>query len=321
MASYTESPDEGRGRRNLTIAVTFLVLSIVVLYLPPQAQGGIAAGFRATLLRPFIITQESLAQARMRAEEAVHLQAQLDSLAAVLAGQAHLVEETQRLHELLDLREWAPEAFVPASVIRPGTAGSESMFLLDRGYTAGIRAGDPVIMRDGRIGLVGVVREVRRRTAIGIDWTHPEFRASAMSSDGRVFGIVEPHRGAFREEDRLLFNGTPFYERLEPGTPILASGLGGVYPRGIPIGWVVELAEQEGRWRKGYWLRPAVEVGSVTHVLVVVAEEIPGELLEELQGSDPVADSVMELPRGASEPGVPVPAPDSGRGSGTGERP
>jgi rod shape-determining protein MreC len=321
MASYTESPDEGRGRRNLAIAVTFLVLSVVVLYLPPRAQWGIAAGFRATLLRPFIFTQESLARARLRAEEAGRLQAQLDSLAATLAGQAHLVDESRRLHELLDLRERAPEAFVPASVIRAGTAGSESMFLLDKGYSAGIRPGNPVIMRGGRIGLVGLVREVRRGTAIGIDWTHPDFRASAMSSDGRVFGIVEPRRGAFREEDRLLLNGTPFYERLEPGTPILASGLGGVYPRGIPIGWVVELAEQEGRWRKGYWLRPAVEVGSVTHVLVVVAEEIPGELLEELQGSDPLADPGGERPGGAREPDLAAPAADSGVGGGPGGRP
>ena len=33
----------------------------------------------------------------------------------------------------------------------------------------------------------------------------------------------------------------PFHERLEPGTLITTSGLGGVFPRGIPIGEVVEL--------------------------------------------------------------------------------
>lgn len=280
MAKYTDSPEEGRGRRDSTVAVVFLLFSIVVLYLPSGIQNQVAAGFRATLLRPFIVTQEGLAQAALRAEDAGRLQAQLDSLATTLAGQAHLVEESRRLHELLDLRERAPDNFLPASVIRPGTVGSESMFLLDVGSEEGVRAGDPVIMRDGRIGLVGVIQQVRRGSAIGLDWSHPEFRASAMTADGNVFGIVEPRRGTFREEDRLLLNGTPYYERLEPGTQILTSGLGGVYPRGIPIGVVEELAEQEGRWRKAYWLRPSVETGSVTHVLVVLGDGIPEGILE-----------------------------------------
>jgi cell shape-determining protein MreC len=283
MASYTGPPEESRGRRDLSVAVVFLLLSTTILFLPSGTQSQVAAAFRATLLRPFIATQVALAEARVRAEDTGRLQAQLDSLATALAGQAHLVEESERLHALLGLRERAPPDFLPASVIRPGTVGSESMFLLDVGSEDGVAAGAPVIVRDGRIGLVGVIQEVRRGAAIGLDWSHPEFRASAMTADGSVFGIVEPRRERFREEDRLLLNGTPFYERLEPGTQILTSGLGGINPRGIPIGVVTELAEQEAGWRKAYWLRPSVETGSVTHVLVVIGDGVPEGILELFQ--------------------------------------
>ena len=137
-----------------------------------------------------------------------------------------------------------------------------------------------MIMRDGRIGLVGVVQQVRRGTAIGLDWSHPDFRVSAVTVDGLVSGIVEPRRGLFREGDRLLLNAAPYYGSLEPGTLIVTSGLGGVYPRGIPVGEVVELAEQEGRWRKAYWLRPVAGIGSVTHVLVVVGDSVPEGMME-----------------------------------------
>jgi rod shape-determining protein MreC len=280
MASYTDSPEEGRERRSLSAAVVFVLLALVTLYLPASIQSQIAAVIQATVLRPFVMTQEALGASRIRAEEAQLLQARLDSLAAVLATQAPLVEENRRLHELLGLREQAPDAFLPASVIRPGTVGSESMFLLDVGSEQGVRPGDPLLMRGGRIGLVGVVQEVRRGTSMALDWSHPDFRASAMTSDGEVFGIVEPRRGLFREEDRLLLNGTPFYETLPPGTLVVTSGLGGVYPRGIPIGEVLELAEQEGRYRKAYWLRPVAERGSVTHVLVVVDNGVADGLLE-----------------------------------------
>jgi cell shape-determining protein MreC len=304
MASYSNLPEEGRGRRDLTVAVVFLLFSIVVFYLPSGIQSQMAAGFRATILRPFIMTQESVAQARLRAVDAARLQSQLDSLASALAAQAHLAEESSRLHELLELRERAPDLLLPASVIRPGTTGSESMFLLDVGSEAGVRAGDPVIMRDGQIGLVGIIQEVRRGASIGLDWSHPEFRASAMTEDGEVFGIVEPHRGLFREEDRLMLDGTPYYERLEPGTKVLTSGLGGVYPRGIPVGWVVELAEQENRWRKGYWLRPSVETGSVTHVLVILGDGIPEGIMELFEEGGGGFDLELEVP--SSDPqGIP----------------
>jgi rod shape-determining protein MreC len=161
------------------------------------------------------------------------------------------------------------------------------MFLLDAGSDQGLRAGDPVLMRNGRIGLVGVIREVSPGGAIGVDWSHPDFKASAMTADGQVNGLVEPRPGLFRGASRLLLNAIPYFERLEPGTLITTSGLGGVYPRGIPIGEVLELHREEGRWLSEYWLRPIVDPAQVTHVLVVrggLYSEDLLRLLEDPQG-------------------------------------
>jgi len=284
MASYTDPPEEGRGRRDLTVALAFLVLAALVLYLPPGNQSQVAAALRGTVLQPFLMTQGALAQARLRAEGALRLQAQLDSLASVVASQSNLVEENRHLRGLLDLEARAPGSFLPANLIRPGTAGSRSMFLLDVGSDQGVRAGDPVLMRNGRIALVGKIREVSRGGAIGLDWSHPDFRASAMTADGEVFGMVEPRPGDFRGGERLLLNAIPYYERLDSGTLITTSGLGGVFPRGIPIGEVLELHQEEGNWRSEYWLRPMVETGSATHVLVVRADASIQRLLELFEG-------------------------------------
>jgi rod shape-determining protein MreC len=284
MGSYTESPEEGRGRRDHAVAAVFLVLAVVTLYLPSTIQDQVAAVFRASALKPFLVTQEILAEARLQAEDALRLQAQLDSLAYLVVSQATLAEENEKLRGLLQLQQRAPTAFLAANAIRPGTAGSESTFLLDVGSREGVRAGDPVLMRNGRVGLVGVVRGVRGSTSVGLDWSHPDFRASAMTADGRVFGMVEPRRGEFREAHRLLLNGIPYYEDLDSATLITTSGLGGVFPRGIPIGEIVSLAEEERSWRRAYWLRPVVETGRVTHVLVVVDDTALDVMMEFLQG-------------------------------------
>ncbi|MGD2121857.1 MAG: rod shape-determining protein MreC [Gemmatimonadota bacterium] len=284
MASYTEPPEEGRGRRDLTVAFAFLFLAAVALYLPAEVQSQVAEGLRATVLRPFILTQKVRIESKNRAEDALDLHAQLDSLGAIVASQASLLEENRRLRQHLELEERAPGTFVHANVIRPGTSGTESMFLLDVGSEQGVQPGDPVLMRTGRIGLVGVIREVSAHSAIGLDWSHPDFRASAMTADGEVPGLVEPRRGDFRGGDRLLLNAIPYYERLDPGTLIVTSGLGGIFPRGIPVGEVLELHQDFGDWRSEYWLRPVVETGKATHVLVVTGDTPSDQLTTLLEG-------------------------------------
>src|SRR5262249_57046164 len=42
-------------------------------------------------------------------------------------------------------------------------------------------------------GLVGLVASVDEHTSIVLSWAHPEFRASAIATDGSIVGIAAPH--------------------------------------------------------------------------------------------------------------------------------
>ena len=284
MPTYTNQTNGTEPSRSGLIALGFLVVSLLVLYFPDGAQQQLASLIRRSILRPFVMTQEGLARRRVHAAETEALQLQLDSLASVLSDQTTLAEENDRLRRLLDLSRRLSSMYVAASVIRPGTPGSESMFLLDAGGRRGVMANTPVIM--GR-GLLGVVRESRENNAVGMDWTHPEFRASAMTLDGAVYGLVQATRGLFREADRLLLDGIPFHQELAPGTVLVTSALGGVYPRGIPIGTVIEEAESRAGWRRSYWLRPFVSPGEATHVLVLVPDEASKDLTDVWSQGEP----------------------------------
>lgn len=262
--------DEDRGPRRQTLATLFfLVLAVTARILPPDSQQQVASVFRASLLRPFVLVQQGLADSQVHAESTEDLQTRLDSIESMLMNRRTLVEENTRLREMLDLGPRLEVEYVAASVIRAGTAMSESMFLLDVGESRGL--GENATVLTGR-GLVGVVRTTRAESAIGMDWTHPEFRASAMTLDGSVYGLVQAARAGFREFDRLRIDGVPFHQELIDGQVVVTSGLGGVYPRGIPIGVVEGEAETETGtgWRRSYWLRPFVEPGIATHVLVLI---------------------------------------------------
>ena len=176
------------------------------------------------------------------------------------------MDENRTLRAMLGLALRGGPSFVPASVLRLGTSGSEGMFIVDVGASDGISQGAAVL---GPFGLVGQIREVRAHNSVGMDWSHPEFHVSAMLVDGTTYGIIETQRGQFREFDRLILNGTAYNTEVRLGTTVITSGLGGVLPRGIPIGRIDALLDAEGSWLKSYWVEPMVESGSITHVLVV----------------------------------------------------
>lgn len=304
MSSFDDEVAGARRRREIWVSLSCILLAATLMVLPLPAQQWISTALRASVLSPFIWTQESIRQTRVRAAEISELQARLDSTIAVLASQEPLREENQRLRDLLELRERAGPAFVSASTLRPGTRGSESMFLLDVGSDDGVELDDPVVVADG---LVGIIREVGPRTSLAMDWTHPDFRVSVMTLDGEHYGIVEPRAGAFREEDRLLLNGIPFHTPLTAGMEVVTSGRGTVYPRGVRIGTVLSLAEAEAGWRRAYWILPAVRPASVTHALVITGDEgLPvSDLLHLWQPPDPEGEGEEpgEEPPGGDDPG------------------
>src|SRR5205814_1564077 len=83
---------------------------------------------------------------------------------------------------------------------------------------------------------------LHQQTSLVVTWAHPEFRASAMAADGSVYGIVAPHGTEGPRVWLLELEGVAYRQLVPNGTLILTSGLGGILPRGIPVGVVVGVA-------------------------------------------------------------------------------
>lgn len=211
--------------------------------------------------------QQATADREGRFADPARLRAERDSLAVYLVGQSNLASENRRLRALLGLRERVPYSFVPAEIKRLGGLDQRGAFSLTSGARQGVQPGAAIIAAGG---LVGQVRDADPSTATGIDWTHTDFRASAMTTDGETYGIVEP-RTTRAGEPVLALTGTAAHTEVQPGTLIVTSGQGGVYPRGIPIGKIMqtEKDEQATDWRRSYLLRPLVSPAAMDYVLVL----------------------------------------------------
>ena len=101
---------------------------------------------------------------------------------------------------------------------------------------------------------------------------HWETRSRGNSNHPNGFGTDGPRAWL------LQLQGVAYRQLVPEGTAILTSGLGGVLPRGIPIGTVVGAAGEAEGWERTYLVRPAVHPAAVTHVMILTGPPLKGDL-------------------------------------------
>jgi rod shape-determining protein MreC len=264
----TSASERSYSRRDTVLFVVCVGLSVVGLFSPRSWGMGVADALRETILLPLVWLQERAEEGRTSRERFRAVTIQRDSAAYLAQGLPSLVAENERLRELLALSRRIRTPYVAAEVLHQPQATDGRTLLVSSGRREGISEFDPVVAPEG---LIGVVLSVAERTSIVMTWAHPEFRVSAFTVTGNASGVVAPSASGTGGEGGLEFRGVPYRDSVPRGTLVLSSGLGGVYPKGIPVGIVTGVVREQAGWERVYRLRAAANPGSAAHVLVLVA--------------------------------------------------
>ncbi|MEO7102699.1 MAG: rod shape-determining protein MreC [Gemmatimonadaceae bacterium] len=249
-----------------TVLIVCAVLSIIALVLPTQVRQPIASGLRRSILAPFLSLQKRAEGSRRALEGHDAIIEQRDSVSVRAMSVPALAAENTRLRDLLGLGSRLKWGFVPAEALHGRGSQDEFGVTLSAGSRAGVVKLSPVVAPEG---LVGVVDNVDPSISHAMVWTHPDFRVSAMSEDASAFGIVQAHLESGPGRYLLEMRGVPFRTSIRRGTLIVSSGLGGVYPRGIPIGRVLGETKTAESWARTYLIRPAVFPADVYAVMIL----------------------------------------------------
>ena len=245
--------------------------ALACLILPTNTRGNAAAAIRGSVVAPLAALQrraELSRRAFLAHDEAVRVADSVTLRSQRLDG---VTQENERLRRLLGLGAAIKWGFVPAEALQGRGLGDEFTVTLTAGRRAGVEPLSPVVAPEG---LVGMVERVDDGLALAIVWPHPDFRVSAVSADGSTFGIITAHLGPSASRYLLELRSVPLRANLTPGTLVVSSGLGGVYPRGIPIGVVVsELKSAEG-WARSYLVRPAVRLPDIASVFILRPDRV-----------------------------------------------
>jgi rod shape-determining protein MreC len=255
------------GSRTDVVVLGFvIVLSLVARGLPDNLSEPVGSLLRRTLVAPLVSLQT--AAERWRAAWVSHESelAARDSVALRAMEVGALEAENTRLRRLLGLTQQLRWGFVPAEALHNRGQADEYVLTLTAGGNAGVRRFSPVVAPEG---LVGMVQTVDPAMSLAIMWAHPDFRASAMTEDESAFGIVAAHLNDGPERYLMELRGVPFRSVLKAGTMVVSSGLGGVYPRGIPIGTILDEVQTPQGWARTYLVRPAVLPPNVSAVMIL----------------------------------------------------
>ncbi len=261
-------PDRSTYRRDTLSFVLCIVLSVVALFVPQSWGDAVSTGIRRTALQPFLWMQRAGEEGRTSRSRFRAVESERDSAALMARSVPGLAAENRELRRLLGLSDRLGPAHIAAEVLHQPLPTDGRTLLLGVGRNGGVKPFSPVLAPQG---LVGVVRQVGPNYSVAMTWADPDFRVSALTLDGSISGIVAAAPASTPAESMLELQGVPYRDSLAAGTLVVSSGLGGVYPHGIPIGTVIGVLREERGWERTYLLRPAANPSAVSHVIILVS--------------------------------------------------
>ena len=200
--------------------------------------------------------------------------------------------ENERLREFFAFANTRPGlelrgAQIVARKLGEDSSNFQNFILIDLGSDQGVQEGMPVTTNSG---LVGRITDVTATTSKVLLITDANSGVNAVLATSRDTGVISGNPGG-----TLIMDYIPQGAEFSVGENILTSGvtiadqtgeiIGGRFPKGIPIGQVIEIQQRDEDVSQQAVVRPAVEFDQLDLVLVITnfdpQEEVPDELLNE----------------------------------------
>jgi len=200
-------------------------------------------------------------------EENKNLNKKINELKAELVLYQEGYLEAQRLGKLLALKSDYKNRAVSALVIGREQAALSKTILINKGSAHGLKIGMPVIATPGLIGRLIDVSWHVSKVLLLIDENN---NIGAILQRTRTQGIVSGagSRGCIL---KYIYKN----QDVKEGDPVISSGMGGIFPKGLLIGKVSRVQKQDAGLFLKIDVAPIADFAKLEEVLVLASEE-PG---------------------------------------------
>jgi rod shape-determining protein MreC len=240
-------------------ATSHLKLALGSLFLPLFGLANAGQQLPADLVDSALPRRELLRQIALLRQQVQQLQMQQ------LQAQA-TAQEDDRFRDLYGWQRQQPWKLRLARVITRDPANWWRTIEIDQGSHDGIVPNLPVLTPDGLIGRVSSVGLTRSQVILIGD---PNCRVSALvqnaAQDTGILSASGPLNSSLADLTYLASNAN-----LKSGEPVVTSGIGGVFPKGIPVGEIVDSRQVEFGLYTEARVKLNVDLGALEEVWVLM---------------------------------------------------
>jgi rod shape-determining protein MreC len=195
--------------------------------------------------------------------------------------------ENEQMRSMLRFAQARPGLDLRGAQIVAQVIGQESnnfleYIMLDLGASHGIGVGMAVVTDQGLVGRISSVTDATSKVLLITD---PSSAVNAILQSSRLNGVLRGYPGG-----DLTMDYIPQGEVFSVGEVVLTSGIGGRFPRGIPIGQVIEIRQRDIDVFQQAVVRPTVDFPRLELVMVVTnfdpLEDVPELLVPMIAPTD-----------------------------------
>lgn len=221
-------------------------MTLVVLNLPSQTAARLKLalsslflplfGLAGTAQQALVNGSENLLTRRELTRELEQLRREKSELRLRVAQGIEAERENNRLRDLVGWQKQSAWKLKPARVVLREPANWWRSVQIDLGSHDGLRPNAPVLTPEGLVGRVASVGLTRSQVLLLGD---PNCHVSALiENEKRDQGILGS--GSALDNGLVELNYLPRSADVRPGQLVIASGQGGVFPKGVVIGRIVD---------------------------------------------------------------------------------
>ncbi len=276
---FIEVTSRAREVRSLYMVALLLILQLVLLSLQIEDQSGtlLLKRWALTAQAPFLNLSSTFVKGGqdvwrnyvwMRGARAENekLRETVQQLSLLNSAYEQVRQENIRLRRLLALKETVTFETIGARVVARTPSYLAKVIYIDRGAADGVFLNAPVLSGNEIVGRVVMVSRYDSQVQL---ITNTDASIGAMTERTRSQGVL-------RGSGDLLMDLTYIAntEQVNVGDVILSSGLDGIYPKGLPIGKVVESIKGTNIYRS-IKVRPSADLGRLEEVSILLSNLKP----------------------------------------------
>ena len=172
----------------------------------------------------------------------------------------------KRLRGQLLFAKRQPDRKVFAEIIGESVDNIHQMRLVNRGSRHGLKRNFSAILKEGLVGRVQSVTPFQSNLQLITDFRS---RVPALTQRNRVRGLI------YGTQTGLEMRQINRRAEVKKGDRVITSGLGGLFPKGILIGNIVEVKRQPHELFQTASIETAVDLSRMEEVFIIISGPYP----------------------------------------------